>query len=343
MRLKKKVKLFLYIIITILLIGLLIFEIHYSQSTLKKKSITYSRDGSINYVTYLKENSHFDDKSLDSKHNYVASLIDYFNVDYNYTYALSEEIDYVLTYEVKAKLNIYDSDNKSKPIDSKEYQLVPKETKNGNGQLVKVDLFNQKIDYAIYSKIIDEWKKEVSPDATLTVEFNVNWSGQSNVLNKQIGDNYLNTFEIPVSNKIIEIKEPINNVHENNPEPLYANQTFGRNFYLLIGSTSFMILIFMLYILNTIIKINSLKSKYEQKVKKILREFDRAITEANGMFVRKEDEHYIEVKEFMELMDVHDNLNEPIIYYKNSNNASIFVVRNGTDIYYTIIRRSDFE
>ena len=53
--------------------------------------------------------------------------------------------------------------------------------------------------------------------------------------------------------------------------------------------------------------------------------------------------HYIEVSEFMELMDVHDNLNEPIIYYKHSNNKCIFVVRNGTDIYYSMIKRDDYE
>ena len=341
LKLKRKTKLALYIVFTIFLIGLLIFEIDYSQNTLKKKSITYSKESSINYVTYLKENNHFSDEFLKDNYSYVANLIDYFNIDYSYIYALSEKIDYVLTYEVKAVLEVYDSDNKAKPIDNKNYQLVPKETTSSNGQLVKVELFNQKIDYETYSKIIEEWKKELSPDATLKVEFLVNWTGHSNVLNKEIGDQYTNSFEIPISNKIISINKP-KGVSEKNKQ-LYANQTFGKNFYLLIGSTSVLILITMLGIINTLIKINSGKSKYEQKIKKILREFDRAITEAKGIFIRKDGEHYIEVKEFMELMDVHDNLNEPIIYYKNSNNASIFVVRNGTDIYYTIIRRSDFD
>ena len=95
--------------------------------------------------------------------------------------------------------------------------------------------------------------------------------------------------------------------------------------------------------INLIIQTNKKKSKYEQKINKILREFDRAITEAKGPFMKKEGEHYIEVNDFMELMDVHDNVNEPIIYYRNNNNRSTFVVRNGSDIYYSVIKRDEFD
>ena len=339
-RLKINVKLILYIIIVLILIGMIIFEIDYSQNTLKKKSVTYSKESEINYVTFLKDNTHYDDNSLNDKYNYVASLIDYFNLDFNYSYVLSEDINYILTYEVIGNLEVYDSDNKNKPIDTKEYKLVNKNTISKKGQLIKVDLFNQKIEYEKYNKIIQEWKKEVSPEAKLKITFNVVWSGQSETLGREIGDNYSSTFEIPISDKIITIEKPAPKIEKNT---LYTNQKLGNNFYLLIGSSLFMLLLSAIGLINVIIKINSTKSKYEQKIKKILREFDRAITEAKGKFVRNEGEHCIEVKEFMELMDVHDNINEPIIYYKHGNNMSIFVVRNGKDIYYSVIRREDFE
>ena len=41
---------------------------------------------------------------------------------------------------------------------------------------------------------------------------------------------------------------------------------------------------------------------------------------------------------------MHDNLNEPIIYYKSNNNMkSTFVVRNGNDIYLTVIKRNEYD
>ncbi len=338
--LKRKVKLVLYLILFFFLVGMIIFEINYSNKTLKKKSITYSKESNISYRVYLKNNNHYTSSYLKDDYNYVASLIDYFNIDYDYSYVLSEPIEYVLNYQVDANLEIYDSDVKNKPIEKKDYELVKKVTTSNTGQLIKVDLYNQKILYDTYSKIIDEWKKDVSPDATLKITFKVDWVGYSNVLGKEIGDTYTNTFEIPVSNKIITINTP--NAFKDSGT-LYVNQSFGTNFYLLIGSTLLLLLLVLIGTINTIIKINKNKSRYEQKIKKILREFDRAITEAKGKFVKDKKEHYIEVKEFMELMDVHDNLNEPIIYYRNSNNKSIFVVRNGNDVYYSLIRRDDFE
>lgn len=341
LRLKRKVKLVLYIILFLFLVGMLMYEINYSQSTLKTKKITYSKESEINYIAYLKDNNHYSENFLKEDYNYVANLVDYFNVDYNYTYALSESIDYILTYEVVGELDIYDSDTKNKPIDHKEYQIVPKETISGTGQVVKINLFNKVIKYDTYSKIIEEWKKDISPEAKLKVTFKVNWTAPSTLLNKQIGDSFSSTFEIPVSEKIINIKKPTNTIEKN--KVIYANQAFGSNFYVLTGSTLLIMFLSFMGIINTIMILNKNKSKYEHKVKKILREFDRAITEAKGKFVKQPGEHYIEVKEFMELMDVHDNLNEPIIYYRHSCNKSIFVVRNGTDIYYWIIRRDDYE
>ena len=204
-----------------------------------------------------------------------------------------------------------------------------------------MDLYNQKIDYDTYNKIIQKWKKEVSPEATLKVDFIVNWEGYSNVLEKKVSDSYTKELSIPVSNKVINIVKP---VKDSDVGRVYADQTLGSWFFIIIGSFGLLLLICIIGLVNTIIKINKNKSKYEQKVNKILREFDRAITEAKGPFRRNNTDNYIEVKDFMELLDVHDNLNEPIIYYKNSNNTtSTFVVRNGNDIYLSVIKRDEYD
>ena len=119
----------------------------------------------VNQKAYLKDD-----------YNYVASLIDYFNVDFNYSYVFGENIKYDMDYEIVANLEVYDSDNTTKPIEKKEFQILEKTSKSGNGQVIKVDLYNQKIDYDTYNKIIQEWKKEVSPEATLKVDFIVVYS-----------------------------------------------------------------------------------------------------------------------------------------------------------------------
>jgi len=341
LRLKRKVKVVLYIIFILAIAGAMAYTFYYGKNNVKKKSITYSKESSINYVTYLKDNNHFADQFLKDNYNYVANLIDYFNLDFNYSYVLGEAIKYDLDYEVLANLEIYDADNKNKPIDTKEFTILDKQTQSGTGQLIKIDLYNQIVKYDTYNDIIQEWKKEVTPEATLKIKFVVNWKGYSDTLDKEVSDNYVKDFNIPISDKVITISKPTSDAYAGT---LYANQTLGNWFLIIMLSFGLLLVMGLIGLINTLIKINNNRSKYEQKVNKILREFDRAITEAKGTFKKDNKEHYIEVNDFMELLDVHDNLNEPIIYYKSSNNTrSTFVVRNGTDVYYAVIKRDEYE
>ena len=341
LKLKRKYKVILYLILIISLIVAIGYELNIGHQNLKTRKITYSKKADMSYSTYLKNNDHYNDIYLKDDYSYVANLIDYFNLDFNYTYVLSEKIDYDLNYEIVANLEIYDSDTTNKPIEKKKYQILDKKKEKGNAQVIKVDLFNQKIDYKMYDDIIQSWKKEISPKAILKVTFKANLKGFSKTLKKEVSDTYTQEFKIPISEKVINISKPNST---NISGILYANQSLSNWIIVIILSTGVILLITLTGFINLLLKINKNKSKYEQRVNKILREFDRAITEAKGRFIKTEGETYIEVSDFMELLDVHDNLNEPIIYYKNSKNtASIFVVRNKSDIYYSIIRRDEYD
>ena len=341
LRLKSKYKVFIYIVLIIALICAICFELNLGHQNLKTKKVTYSKKGEMSYVTYVKDNNHYSDNYLKDEYNYVASLIDYFNLDYKYNYVLSEKVEYDLDYEIIANLEVYDVDNKTKPIEKKTYQILEKTNKKEKGQLIKVELYNQKIDYEKYNEIIQSWKKEISPEALLTITFKVNWKAHSNILNKEISDDYTIDFKIPISEKIINLSKPS---PVDMSGVLYKNESLSTWIIVIMASTGIILLIALIGLINLFIKINKGKSKYEQHINKILREFDRAITEAKGNFTKKSSEHYIEVNDFMELLDVHDNLNEPIIYYKNaSNTKSTFVVRNGKDIYYSVIKRDEYD
>ncbi len=338
-KLKQSVKITLLVILAIIAFIVFLFELNISKDITKNKSISYTKESSLNYVTYLKNNSHYDARYLKDDFNLVASLVDYFSLDYNYNYTLSEKIKYKLTYSIDAELIVYDSEDDTKPIEKRPFEILKETKQNGNSQIIKVDIFNQKILYETYNKIVQEWKKEISPNANLEININVNWTGHSKTLNKDILDSETTKFVIPISKKTINITLPEkisekNNITNKEKLPLW--------YVCVMLATILVFIIIMINLLLTTIKGKN-KSKYEQKVNKILREFDRAITEAKGAFTMNDDENYIEVKSFLELLDVHDNVNEPIIYYKNSEDLSIFVIKNVHDIYYTAIRRNDFD
>lgn len=339
-KIKNNTKIVIYSILIIIFVGIFIFELNYGRNNLGKKKITYNKESELNYVTYLKNNNHYNNNYLENDYNYVANLIDYFNLDFNYSYVIGENIDYKLDYEVTGYLEVYDSDNTIKPIEKKEYKIIDKVTDEGKGQVIKVDLYNQKIYYEEFNSVVQAWKKELNPSANLKIVFKVNWQGYSEILGKDVSDSYTNTFEIPISEKIITISKP---AKFSESGFIYSKKSLSILYIGIIIITVIVLLITIMKFVLALIKVNESKSKYEQKIKKLLREFDRAITEAKGRFKLERGEKAIEVSEFMELMDVHDNLHEPIIYYKTSVNKCTFVVRHGKDIYYTIIKREDYE
>ena len=339
-RLKRKVKLIIYIIFLFFILSLFFIEVSIGKKEQKRKSLPYSKESSINYITYLKDNTHYDNKYLQKEFNLVANLIDYFNIDYNYSYSLGEKIDYKLNYSIDAVLEVYDSDNDTKPVEKKTYKLLKRKTIKDHGQIIKVDIFNQKVNYETYNKIVQSWKKEISPNANLKIVVKVNWKGNSKILKDTIFDECITEFDIPISGKTIDIKSP-SNISEKGV--IKSKQKFGKGYIVLLISTLSLFAAGVVYLLAYVSTMGKEKSKYDKKISRLLREFDRVITEAKGEFVMIEGENYIEVKDFMELLDVHDNINEPIIHYANNDDLNVFVIKNGNDTYYTLLYRSDFE
>ena len=340
MKLKRKFGLILYIIPSIFLVILLILEIQFAKKEVTAQKIAYRESSGITYKTLLKPNTYYDTPYLDENYTVVASLIDKFIVNYNYLNTFSTDLNYSLKYDVKAKLNIYDTNNNEKPIYTKDYVLVePKET-TGKGLMAKVDLNEQDINYYDYNVIVEQFKREVVPEATLVVSFNTTFKGTDPLTNQDINSSKTSTLSIPISQKTINLD--IKKTSTNKEELVIAKKKLRAGTIIIIVLTVILFIIFTVIYILYVIKTAKKKSKYVTAVEKILREYDRAITESKSKLRLDRNANTIEVKDFQELLDVHDNFNIPIIYYKLSSYACVFVVKYNDDIYFNVMKSDDY-
>ena len=61
----------------------------------------YSKKGNIDYNVYLKENNYFDYDHLGTDKQYISSLIEYINADFDYNLLLdSKNVNYLYSYKV---------------------------------------------------------------------------------------------------------------------------------------------------------------------------------------------------------------------------------------------------
>ncbi|MCR4581214.1 MAG: DUF5305 domain-containing protein, partial [Bacilli bacterium] len=293
------------------------------------------------YKVQLKENNYPFDQYIDDKYVVIASLIDKFIVDYSYVNTFSSELDYKVKYNVIADLAVYDSDNEVKPVYTKNYTLIDNQEITGHGLMAKIDLLNNDLYYDSYNEIVNQLKKEIIPSAVLTVRFNTEFTGTTDKLADKIKSTKTSTLTIPISRKIINVDIKKNGASKE--EEVYGKKNLRKGSVLLIISTVILLVILVIKYISYALKTAKKKTKYEQALNKILREFDRAITEAKGRLRVDKKSNTIEVKDFMELLDVHDNFNIPIIHYRISKYMSVFIVKNNDDIYYSIMKSDDYE
>ena len=342
MRLKRKFGLVLYLIPVIFLLVLLIMEIVMARNELDVEGVCYRESNGMTYKVKLKPNNYgYETDILDEKTAAIATLIDKFIVNYNYQNTFSSELSYKLSYDVTAELNVYDTNNDDKPVQTKKFSLIDKQETSGHGIMAKLDLNDNDVNYDEYIAIVNQFKQAVIPDATLIIKFNTYFEGTSNMLDEKVKSNQTSTLTIPISQKTISVEAPKDvKSHE---ACVNAENKISVGTIVLIIMTIILLIIFSVRYIIYFIKSEKKKTKYEQAVDKILREFDRAITEAKGKLRIDKSNNTIEVKDFMELLDVHDNFNIPIIYYKINKYMCVFLVRNNNDIYYNVMKSDDYE
>ena len=135
-------KLFFLVILFILTALLSYIFINKSLFIQEEKNIFYEEYGTPDYKVYLKNNIYYDEKYLEKDMSYIANLIDYILIDYNYKFTSNTLLSGEYYYKISADLEITNPVNNSLYY-SKNYLLLDEK---------KIILENQK-EYTIHENI----------------------------------------------------------------------------------------------------------------------------------------------------------------------------------------------
>ena len=341
MKLKRKFGLIFYLVPVIVLVLVLLYGISVAKKETKAEGVAYQEISDISYKVQLKPNTYYDSPYLDKGYNIIANLIDKVILNYDYQQTFSSDVNYKITYGVTAELVIFDTNSDEKPIYTKTFTLMENKEEYGSGLMAKLSLVDNEVVYDEYNAIVAELRKEVVTDANLIIKFNTSFEGTSLLLDEPIRSSKTSTLTVPISQKTINIDIKSTRAHDEGY--ISANKKISIGTIILICITIFLLIVVTVAYIYYVFTSAKKRTKYEQELSRILREFDRAITEARGKPRIDKSNNTIEVKDFMELLDVHDNFNIPILYYKINRYMCVFMVRNNNDIYYNVMRSEDYE
>lgn len=342
-----------FIVNNVVFVVLLIVGVNFFVKTFaleEEKIINYSEKSNLDYKVYLKENEFYEEEYLPKGMLYVANLIDKIKIDFNYKFFIEEQIDLNFEYELMGKLIIQDELEKNtyyekvyKLLDKKSFVLIDNNEKTINE---KID-----IDYNKYNTIANNFKNSygLNTKSKLVVYFNVNKDVYEPNTNEIFVNNSLNNMviNIPLSEKSVNIKLDYKDINNQSWVLDTSKLIINNIMYLVVAGIAIVLaIIFMIRALRLLKYVIKKRSEYDKYIKRILSEYDRLIVETTSapLANKSSKTSVINIERFTELLDVRDNLKQPILYYVVKEHQECnFYINNEDKIYLTVITKNNIK
>lgn len=311
-----------------------------------EKVIVYHEKGNVEYEVCYKEDEFYHGQCFDKNQNmkFIANLINQVRLHFSYDFHIEEDENIDFTYDIIGKLVISDISS-SKIYFEREYSLLsPKTLTLSQGKETSIQE-NIDILYDEYNALANQFHSAygVNSESKLIVYMNIH-KKNTDVSSCQM-DNYTLTYAtIPLSQRAIDISIDSNYVDTTRNVVRKVNVVFESislvilALLLLLGS-----IVFMVKSMRLFSKLFVSKSEYDKYIAKLLRDYDRLIGEAKNL-ISFEDKEEVYFTRFSELLDVHDHLGLPIMYYNVANHVKCyFYIVTDKIVYLYVVKAVDFK
>ena len=319
------------IVMILLLFALACYLILEAVNFGKKDKVNYNELAEVNYSVCLNQENHNNclSEGLDYKDN-----TRYINADFKYSVDYSKKIEYDLAYHVIGITKVYDKENNTKVLFKNEDILVERTSIRDVSDVIN---FNTKaeIDYQAYNNKAKEYKAKYGEGADISLELIL-------YLDKENETEDVASLKIPLLEKEFEIKK--NELNNLNKQIELDNNVWNEYNSLCAAIASILILLSLLILYRTtrmVLRVVNNRSKYEERLAQILKDYDRQIVNAKGSYELNPKKKIVRVDSFGELLDVHDTLEKPIIYSKINSIKSEFIVEDEDKSYKFVLKDTD--
>lgn len=305
------------------------------------REINFNENSKVNYRVYLNPNSFFTEEYLPENMTYVASLIDYINIDFNYDLELDDNINGIFNYYIKGTVSANPTNSDSSYY-TKEYILSDTKTINveNESNLEINDSIN--VDYQTYNDTLVNFRNEygVSMEGNLSIALVVESMITDPLTQETITKNKEIELNIPLTALTIEV--PIETNNESTEGVLISTEIEKSGIiYLICRICSIIAYViagcFTLYLIYLSFMSYKMESEYHKKLRKILKVYDGIIVNVQSK-PNIENKNILTVASFEELIDAHGEIRNPINFIKEKDGATFILVADSIIYKYKLER-----
>ena len=299
----------------------------------KNDKYYYSENSSAYYQVCLNDNEYYEDNCLSEGMEYISTLTDTVNVDFNYNavFQIPREGNY--KYYIKGTITVQ-NDEENKTLYTKEQNLTKKSNYILTQNVVSMSDTVQ-IPYDQVNKYAQKYLNDYGlvNKVNYKIEFIVDDGTQEKTVSSIV---------LPLTKQTYSISK--DEFKNQAGELVIKSNNFIQYIFLTILVLSLIpIIICVIRIIYYASKFSKNSSMYKKKLKEILSTYDRVIITGKDNNLVAKKENIYEVKSFFELLDVRDTIDKPILYYKINDIKSEFYVQDVDTTYKFTLKESDFE
>ena len=316
----------------ITLVSLIIFIVGYTYT--KEKTLSFTENSTANYQVCLKDNEYYGDKCVNEDIQYVSAITDTIRADFTYNKVYEEPQNKDYKYYIKSKLIIKTDDEESKELLKQEKELTKIEKVKIGKNVLSISS-SYEVPFEKYNKYAEKYKSDylLINKSNLYISLVV----KDNEKEEEVASINIPLTELTYSISKTEIKNKVESYE------VETNSRVNTLFIILILISSVILLIAIIRLLKFLWKTRTKTSKYEKKLKQILNTYDRVIITLEDKNTIVNDTEVYTVKTFLELLDVRDTIDKPILYYKVNDIKTEFYVQDINKTYKFVMKESDFE
>ncbi|MBO5879202.1 MAG: hypothetical protein J6Q68_01450 [Clostridia bacterium] len=330
-----------WIVIQAVFIFALLLAILFSSLTYyrlnKTYYVEYNEKGSVDYRAKYFATEEYGDW-VESGNSYIAALTEAFHINFVYELGMqAENVDYNYTYGVDALLEVTDKTNKL-PIYSPVFNLIEeKEVKQNSSNNLRVAQ-TVAVDYQHFNNLAKDFLQKHSlsdlATASLTVQMNINVSGNSEEFENSKENSYSFSVKMPLNEATFavstyeSITQGANKVlacKEDGMQDIFRHAAIA---FSIACAVAILILVSFIYLtrnddINYTIKVKRIVSAYKSYIQKIINPFD------------EQGYQLLMVNTFTEMLGIRDTIQSPILMNENEDmTMTRFYIPTNTKILY---------
>ena len=317
------------------------------EKAMKKKLYSYTYNADMGYKVYLKPNNFFTTPYMDMNKQYIASIVDYIEVDTKYSFNSTEDLDFTYDYYIEAVARgLYENtDGKKVDVWSKKYPIAPLEQNKGTGKNFSFSK-SVKVDYNYYNQVLTDFRNQfglsIDSKVDLILKVNIN-GGLAGSSEKTLAEQKEMSLEIPLMVQAFRIKP---NYINSGGDTVYSKVDSNTKINIPLLVVGSVVLLASLGVFIKLVKsllIVTRKSEYILAVNKIMKEYADIIVETHNMpDLGKYD--IVNIKNFNDMVDIEEELHCPIIYFElEKNSKCVFLILTEKTAYRFLLREVDFD